>query len=125
MMDIKLKDETILDIHTDFSCDAGSNDYSYTFGYGDSYTNMIDITFCNSDIRARFESSHQDGLDYGTILKFFANLDFQELTIKEFTEKFIKVIEEATEHVSDLEMHILFKGELSKIFDDIKKIDTW
>lgn len=124
MMDIKLKDETILDIHTDFSCDVGS-DYSYTFGYGDSYTNMIDIEFYDSEIRARFESSHQDGLDYGTILKFFANLDLQELTVKEFTEKFIKVIEEATEHVSDLEMHISFKGELSKIFDDIKKIDVW
>ena len=124
MMDIKLKDETILDIHTDFSCDVGS-DYSYTFGYGDSYTNMIDIEFYDSEIRARFESSHQDGLDYGTILKFFANLDLQELTVKEFTEKFIKVIEEATEHVSDLEMRISFKGELSKIFDDIKKIDAW
>lgn len=124
MMDIKLKDETILDIHTDFSCDVGS-DYSYTFGYGDSYTNMIDISFYDSDIHARFESSHQDGLDYGTILKFFANLDFQELTVKEFVEKFIKVIEEATEHVSDLEMRISFKGELSKIFDDIKKIDAW
>lgn len=124
MMDIKLKDETILDIHTDFSCDVGS-DYSYTFGYGDSYTNMIDIEFYNSSIRARFESSHQDGLDYGTILKFFANLDFQELTVKEFVEKFLKVIEEAVSHVSDLDMHISFKGELSKIFDDIKKIDAW
>lgn len=124
MMDIKLKDETILDIHTDFSCDVGS-DYSYTFGYGDSYTNMIDIEFYNSSIRARFESSHQDGLDYGTILKFFANLDFQELTVKEFVEKFLKVIEEAVSHVSDLDMHISFKGELSKIFDDIKKIDVW
>ena len=32
MIDIQLKDETILDIHTDFQCDTGSNDYSYTFG---------------------------------------------------------------------------------------------
>jgi hypothetical protein len=124
-MDIQLKDETILDIHTDFQCDVSSNEYSYTFGYGDSYTSMIDISFYDSDIHARFESSHQDGLDYGTILKFFANLDFQELTIKEFTEKFIKVIEEAVSHVSDLEMRISFKGELSKIFDDIKIINTW
>ena len=124
-MDIQLKNETILDIHTDFQCDVGSNDYSYTFGYGDSYTSMIDISFYNSDIHARFESSHQDGLDYGTILKFIANLDFQELTEKEFTEKFIKVIEEAVSHVSDLEMRISFKGELSKIFDDIKILDTW
>ena len=124
MIDIKLKDETLLDIHTDFSCDTGS-DYSYTFGYGDAYTNMIDIEFYDSEIHARFESSHQDGLDYGTILKFFANLDLQELTVKEFTEKFIKIIQEAVEHVSDLEMHISFRGKLSKMFDDIDVIDTW
>jgi hypothetical protein len=124
MIDIKLKDETLLDIHTDFSCDVGS-DYSYTFGYGDSYTSMIDIEFYDSEIHARFESSHQDGLDYGMILKFFANLDLQELTVKEFTEKFIKIIQEAVEHVSDLEMHISFRGKLSKMFDDINVIDTW
>ena len=122
-MDIKLKDETLLDIHADFQCDTGS-DYSYTFGYGDSYTNMIDIEFYDSDIHARFESSHQDGLDYGMILKFFANLDLQELTVKEFTEKFIKIIQEAIEHVSDLEMHISFEGKLSKMFDDIDVIDN-
>lgn len=124
MIDIKLKDETLLDIHTDFQCDTGS-DYSYTFGYGDSYTNMIDIEFYDSEIHARFESSHQDGLDYGMILKFFANLDLQELTIKEFTEKFIKIIQEAVEHVSDLEMHISFRGKLSKMFDDIDVIDNY
>ena len=123
MIDIKLKDETLLDIYTDFQCDTGS-DYSYTFGYGDSYTNMINIEFYDSEIRARFESLHQDGLDYGTILKFFANLDLQELTVKEFTEKFIKIIQEAVEHVSDLEMHISFRGKLSKMFDDIDVIDN-
>ena len=123
MIDIKLKDETLLDIHTDFRCDTGS-EYSYTFGYGDSYTNMIDIEFYDSEIHARFESSYQDGLDYGLILKFFANLDLQELTIKEFTEKFIKIIEEAVERVSDLEMHISFRGKLSKMFDDIDVIDN-